>query len=95
MTSEDKKMPGYLFKKLSPGAFEVESPKGDTYRVDTAAGSCTCPDATYRKRECKHLKMARKQPRTTAELTALGGQYAPAELVSKRPGAATMSFEEK
>jgi hypothetical protein len=65
----------------------VTGSKGSTYRTDPEAGTCSCPDHQYRKRECKHLRGFR--------LAARGGQYAPAELVSKRPGAATMSFEEK
>jgi predicted nucleic acid-binding Zn finger protein len=64
----------------------VTGSKGDTYHTDPEAGRCSCPDAVFRKRECRHLRGLR--------LAERGGQYAPAGLVSKRPGVAVMSFEE-
>jgi hypothetical protein len=39
----------------APGMFEVSSASGSTYTVDVRQGSCTCPDARYRDRTCKHL----------------------------------------
>ncbi len=32
---------------------------GTTYDVDTEWWTCTCPDSTYRQRECKHAKALR------------------------------------
>jgi hypothetical protein len=32
-----------------------------SYRVDLAAGTCTCPDHTQRQRDCKHLRQVRKE----------------------------------
>jgi hypothetical protein len=29
------------------------------YDIDSGAWSCTCPDATYRQRQCKHAKALR------------------------------------
>jgi predicted nucleic acid-binding Zn finger protein len=64
----------------------VTGSKGDTYRVDTERGTCTCPSGRYRPgTECRHLRGLR--------LAERGGQYAPAGLVSKRPGAASMELE--
>ena len=34
---------------------EVKGSKGNTYRVNTEEGSCTCPGFTFRG-ECKHTK---------------------------------------
>ena len=39
----------------------VTSPAGSVYRVDTAAGTCTCPAHQFRGVECRHLKMARER----------------------------------
>ena len=44
--------------------FEVVKEDGTIYRVsETVAGvwSCTCPDAMYRKRACKHIKAVRQE----------------------------------
>jgi hypothetical protein len=53
------------FDVVSPNPFEtpvvashvvsVEGSKGQTYTVDTSAGTCTCPGYTYRG-ACKHVK---------------------------------------
>jgi predicted nucleic acid-binding Zn finger protein len=62
----------------------VTGSKGGAYRVDVERGTCECADHVYRKRECKHLRGLR--------LASRGGQYAPAGLVSKRPGAASLEL---
>jgi hypothetical protein len=43
------------------GLYDVRTASGSTYRVDIAAGSCTCPDWTEREPEggCKHLRRVR------------------------------------
>jgi hypothetical protein len=59
---------GRRFEKLTPDPFEIPSAitadptvvevqgsKGQIYRVDTAAGTCTCPGFTFRG-QCKHLE---------------------------------------
>lgn len=53
------------FELVTPNPFEVPAvadhvvlvtgSKGQTYTVDTAEGSCTCPGYTYRG-ACKHVK---------------------------------------
>jgi hypothetical protein len=58
---------GRKFEKLMPNPFEipgaitadptvveVQGSKGQIYRVDTAAGTCTCQGFTFRG-QCKHL----------------------------------------
>jgi hypothetical protein len=40
----------------APGLFRVVSGSGATYTVDAREGSCSCPDARYRDRECKHQR---------------------------------------
>lgn len=38
-----------------PSTFVVQSFSGeDSYLVDLERGTCTCPDATYHGRRCKH-----------------------------------------
>ena len=37
------------------GLFRVENGRGKTYIVDLLAGTCTCPDHTFRGATCKHL----------------------------------------
>lgn len=36
--------------------YVVDSESGETYTVDPAAGSCTCPDHRIRGETCKHLR---------------------------------------
>lgn len=36
------------------GLYEVYTQSGANYLVDLQTGSCECPDARYRDRECKH-----------------------------------------
>jgi hypothetical protein len=38
------------------GLFHAIGESGGSYTVDPALGSCTCPDAKYRDRKCKHLR---------------------------------------
>ena len=58
---------GRKFEKLDPNPFEitaavtadptvveVQGSKGQIYRVDTAAGTCTCQGFTFRG-QCKHV----------------------------------------
>jgi len=40
----------------APGIYTVVSGSGATYTVDARDGACTCPDARYRDRECKHQR---------------------------------------
>jgi hypothetical protein len=42
------------------GVYEVESASGNTYEVDVASKTCTCPDFTKRQPSggCKHLRRA-------------------------------------
>lgn len=40
----------------APGLYTVVSGSGKTYTVDTREGACTCPDARYRDRDCKHQR---------------------------------------
>jgi hypothetical protein len=39
--------------------YEVVSQSGASYRVDTRAGRCTCPDHEHRDVRCKHIRRAR------------------------------------
>lgn len=38
----------------APGLYTVVSGSGRAYTVDAREGACSCPDARYRDRECKH-----------------------------------------
>jgi len=51
----------YKATKKSDDVYEVYSENGTakTYTVDLSRKSCTCPDHTYRHRECKHQGIAR------------------------------------
>jgi hypothetical protein len=40
----------------APEMYEVVSGSGASYIVDARGGSCTCPDARYRDRTCKHQR---------------------------------------
>jgi hypothetical protein len=42
------------------GVYEVQSASGNTYEVDVASKTCTCPDFTKRQPSggCKHLRRA-------------------------------------
>jgi hypothetical protein len=50
------------------GGYQLVKPDGTVYDVDGTTWSCTCPDATWRQRECKHAKALR------AALAAAAGQ---------------------
>jgi hypothetical protein len=42
-----------------PGCWAIRKPGGKVYRVgrdDAGRRACTCPDATYRRHECKHVR---------------------------------------
>lgn len=41
---------------LGGGVYEVDSESARTYRVDVPGGRCTCPDHTYRRVTCKHIR---------------------------------------
>jgi len=41
---------------LGGGRYDVVVRGGAAYTVDLPAGSCTCPDHTYRGSRCKHLR---------------------------------------
>jgi len=40
----------------APGMYVVVSGSGSEYVVDARGGACTCPDARYRDRTCKHQR---------------------------------------
>jgi hypothetical protein len=44
------------FRPMGGGVYEVDSESGNTYRVDVPGGRCTCPDHSYRRVWCKHLR---------------------------------------
>jgi hypothetical protein len=46
----------------------LTKPDGTQYTLDLTTGECDCPDAYYRKRECKHHKAA------VSALKAIGEQ---------------------
>lgn len=42
-------------------AYNIPSSNGrDRYAVNPVLGTCTCPDRTYRRADCKHLRAARR-----------------------------------
>ena len=43
-------------RPVGGGIYEVDSQSGNTYSVDVPGGRCTCPDHTYRRVWCKHLR---------------------------------------
>jgi hypothetical protein len=43
-------------RPVGGGLYEVTGESGDTYAVDVPGGRCTCPDHTYRRVWCKHLR---------------------------------------
>ncbi len=47
------------------GVYDVTSESGNTYRVDIAAGTCSCPDWQAREPDggCKHLRRVRLEVR--------------------------------
>jgi hypothetical protein len=73
---------------LANGAFRVKSATKDGLEYIVRPGiGCTCPDATFRKRVCRHMKevdaqikaerlAAKAAALTPAELTALLPRYA-------------------
>jgi hypothetical protein len=48
-------------RAVRPPAYRLEKLDGPTYDIDATAPEwrCDCPDATYRNRECKHVKALR------------------------------------
>ena len=46
----------FAVRPLGGGLYEVDSQSGNTYTVDVPGGRCTCPDHTYRRVWCKHLR---------------------------------------
>jgi SWIM zinc finger len=46
-------------RQLPNGLIEVDSEASDqAYIIDLGAGTCSCPDFTYRQRRCKHFGAA-------------------------------------
>jgi hypothetical protein len=43
-------------RAVGGGVYEVHSESDATYAVDVPGGRCTCPDHTYRRVWCKHLR---------------------------------------
>lgn len=48
------KLPGTV-TDLGSDIYTVQGSKGDTYTVDFAVESCSCPDSTHRGVRCKHV----------------------------------------
>jgi hypothetical protein len=42
-----------------PGGYRVVKPDGVVYDLDARSWACTCPDAVWRQRQCKHAKAVR------------------------------------
>lgn len=49
------------FRPMGGGMYEVDSESGNTYRVDVPGSRCTCPDHSYRRVYCKHLRAVAQQ----------------------------------
>lgn len=43
-------------RAVGGGVYEVRGESGTTYMADVPGGRCTCPDHTYRRVWCKHLR---------------------------------------
>lgn len=43
-------------RAVGGGVYEVDAQSGNSYAVDVPGGRCTCPDHTYRRVHCKHLR---------------------------------------
>jgi len=41
------------------GGYRLVKADGTTYDIDGTTWTCSCPDATWRQRECKHVKALR------------------------------------
>jgi hypothetical protein len=78
-------------RELTPGLYEVTSgTSGSVYAVRPVEGLCQCAGWHYR-RSCRHLEGVRALLAAkvkTAEVTARGGQCAPAPLTSRRTASA-------
>ncbi len=53
----------YVVSVLTDGnktvGYRLEKPDGKSYEIDAQSWECSCPDATFRERECKHAKALR------------------------------------
>ncbi|MFK8212178.1 MULTISPECIES: SWIM zinc finger family protein [Haloferax] len=63
--------------------YDVESSSGNTYEVDIAAGTCSCPDHQKRGVECKHLRRVLFELRTRI-LPQPDGRFARCAAESRR-----------
>ncbi|WP_233516828.1 SWIM zinc finger family protein [Haloferax sp. Atlit-6N] len=63
--------------------YEVDSSSGNTYEVDIAAGTCSCPDHQKRGVECKHLRRVLFELRTRI-LPQPDGRFARCERESRQ-----------
>lgn len=69
-------MPTAMLRDTVSGAWYVASESGPrtVYRVAPDASTCSCPDAWYRRRECKHRRAVRAHLGGVGTLTRRGAR---------------------
>lgn len=96
MSSEFTLPDGYVLELGDDNSTHVISSKGKNYKVILESNTCSCPDASYRKSYCKHLKMVAEHFKVVSEPKSFATDEAVEKLLpfieKIKPHVSTWSF---